>query len=98
MSLLLRNSGCQGELITHDSESVAANCPNLTTRTWHCQVPESFQPSGDRAYCAGDGTSSDDLLILQKLRLTPNWSCRFGSAEVKPIGSLGDRVLSPCKG
>jgi hypothetical protein len=57
-----------------------------------------FSLSGDRAYCAGDGTSSDDLLILQKVRRAPNWSCRLGSAEVKPSGWLGDRVLSPCKG
>lgn len=32
----------------------------------------------------------------QKVSLTPNWISRFGNADVKPSGVLGENALLPC--
>src|SRR5258708_25546810 len=54
-SLLFQDLDWLGDS-SHDPEFVFADCPNLTARTWHRQVQESFQSPGDRFFCAGDGT------------------------------------------
>jgi hypothetical protein len=67
------------------------HCTTLGPLQW-----SAFDCYEDAAqFLAGDFANTF-LPLLQKTNRKPNWISRFGNADVKPNGWLGERNLLPC--